>query len=149
MLFVLLGGIALAVSGDPPLAHGAVVTGATVLGDPREWISPDDYPPAALRIGAAGVTRFRLDIDVNGQVTGCTVTQSSGNADLDVTTCTLLTRRARFTPAQDRQGHALAASYSSAVSWQIPAGAPTPPPCMISPGAMPGDIRVTGVPICR
>jgi len=145
MLFLLLGGLAGAPSGERPRAG---TTGPRPAGDPATWIVPDDYPPAALRALTAGTTRFRLAIDANGRVAGCTVTQSSGDADLDATTCTLPTRRATFTPARDRKGHALAASYSSAVIWQIPAGAPDPSQCHVVPAGTPGDIAVTGVPTC-
>ena len=39
---------------------------------------------------------------------------------LDEATCELVTRRARFDPAKNNQGRAVAGNYSSAVRWQLP-----------------------------
>ncbi len=83
-------------------------------------MSTDDYPPSALRNNEAGTVSFKLDIGADGRVTNCTITSSSGFADLDKTACRLLTRRARFTPAKDASGAAMADSYSSRFTWQIP-----------------------------
>jgi protein TonB len=102
----------------PPKPSQAV--GAKAKGNPSEWVTPDDYPPGALRNNEAGVTGFKLDLDGTGKVTNCTVTSSSGFPDLDQTACRLLPRRARFTPAKDASGAGMASSYTSAVRWQIP-----------------------------
>jgi protein TonB len=58
-------------------------------------------------------------IGTDGKVIDCSVTQSSGHADLDAATCTNVKRRARFTPAV-RNGEAVQGSYSNRVRWQIP-----------------------------
>lgn len=92
----------------------------TPLGSPGEWITSDDYPQSALRSSAEGVTGFRLDIDVAGQVTNCTITSSSGAAALDDAVCALVPGRARFTPASDRRGRAVASHIEQRVRWQIP-----------------------------
>ncbi|WBO22197.1 energy transducer TonB [Sphingomonas abietis] len=93
---------------------------AKARGNPGDWVTPDDYPPAALRQGAQGVTGFRLDVGPDGRVTNCTVTSSSGNTDLDQTACRLLPRRARFTPAKDASGNGIATTYSNNIRWQVP-----------------------------
>jgi protein TonB len=89
-------------------------------GAPSEWVTTDDYPANALRAGEQGRTGFRLDIGADGRVTGCTITQSSGSADLDQTACRILTRRARFTPARDAAGNPIASNYASNVLWKLP-----------------------------
>ncbi len=89
-------------------------------GDPGSWITTDDYPPAALRDGKEGRTRFRLGVGADGRVTGCTVVSSSGFDELDQTACRILQRRARFAPAMNAAGQAVASSYSSSVLWRIP-----------------------------
>ncbi len=83
-------------------------------------MSTDDYPPSALRNNEAGTVSFKLDIGADGRVTNCSVTNSSGFADLDQTACRLLIRRARFTPAKDTAGNGIPATYSSRFTWQIP-----------------------------
>lgn len=93
---------------------------ASPKGRPGDWANTNDYPARALRENAEGVTRFRATVGTDGRVTGCEVTGSSGNAELDSTTCTLITRRGRFNPAMDENGQPTTGVYSSAVRWQIP-----------------------------
>lgn len=89
-------------------------------GNPANWLTTDDYPPAALRAGEAGRTKFRLTIGVDGQVTGCSIVVSSGFGELDQTACRLLQRRGRFAPAKNAAGVAIASTYTSSVLWRLP-----------------------------
>jgi len=66
------------------------------------------------------VTRFTVQVGADGRVTSCNVTGSSGTPELDSTTCSLIQRRARFNPATNGDGQAVAGSWSSSVRWQIP-----------------------------
>jgi periplasmic protein TonB len=93
---------------------------ASPKGSFQSLMSTDDYPPSALRNNEAGTVSFKLDVGPDGKVSNCTVTGSSGFADLDQTACRLLQRRARFTPAKDSAGNAIADVYSSRFTWQIP-----------------------------
>jgi len=90
------------------------------LGQPGLWVSERDYPTGELRLNHAGAVGFSLSIGLSGQVTGCTVTRSSGFPILDETTCRLIARRARFEPARDEQGLPVAGQFASTVRWQIP-----------------------------
>jgi periplasmic protein TonB len=94
--------------------------GAVPKGRPGEWASDNDYPTRALQLGQEGVTGFHLAIGTDGKVTDCQITKSSGSPELDKTTCDLMRRRARFTPATDGDGNPAAGSYTSSVRWQIP-----------------------------
>lgn len=85
-----------------------------------DWISESDYPDEARRFEREGRVAFTLAIDASGRVTGCTVTQSSGASSLDAATCRLIRARARFAPAKDAKGRTTAATFSSAVNWQLP-----------------------------
>jgi len=93
--------------------------------DQAAWIGADDYPPPALRAGDQGDVAVRLDVDPSGATAGCTVTRSSGSALLDRTTCDLLRARARFEPAHDRRGRAIASTWSSRIRWQMPGDQPS------------------------
>ncbi|EQB32842.1 energy transducer TonB [Sphingobium ummariense] len=104
----------------PPPAPRQAAKPLTPRGNPASWATTDDYPSRALREGQQGTTGFRLEVGADGRVTSCTVTQSSGSSELDDATCKLVTRRARFTPAEDDQGNKMAASYSNRIRWQIP-----------------------------
>jgi TonB family protein len=88
--------------------------------NPGSWVSTNDYPSRSLQMEEQGTTTFLLSIGTNGLVTRCTVTSSSGSADLDSATCTNITRRARFYPAQDERGRAIASTYVNRVNWRIP-----------------------------
>lgn len=93
---------------------------ARPLNQPASWATPNDYPARDLREGNQGVTGFRLSIGADGKVMRCEVTSSSGFPGLDRAACDKITRRARFAPATDGYGTAVAGSYSSAIRWQIP-----------------------------
>jgi protein TonB len=90
------------------------------LGDPGAWIDRADYPPEALRIGSVGTTSFELGIDLQGRVERCKIVQSSGSADLDAATCTLLGQRASFTAARDLHGQPTRGTYKNRVRWTLP-----------------------------
>ncbi len=117
--------------------------GVKPAGSPGNWISPDDYPPEALRQSQVGTTAFRLAVDKDGHVTDCTVTASSGTASLDAATCRALVARASFVPARDHRGQTIAATYSSSVHWQIPHDSGSPRFSMFSCAVgLPTDIRI-------
>lgn len=88
--------------------------------NPAGWITKDDYPPGASLNDLGGNVGFRLTIDPLGQVSGCVVTQSSGTPELDDATCSLLRIRARFEPATDQQGKAVAGTYANRIRWIMP-----------------------------
>jgi protein TonB len=98
------------------------------LGNPGNWANSEDYPPGPLRRAEEGVTGFTLTIRPDGTVSGCEITKSSGSDDLDQTTCTLITERARFEAATDDHGRKVAGTWSSSIRWQIPEGDPLPQP---------------------
>lgn len=89
-------------------------------GNPGLWVTTNDYPAAALREEREGMVGFSLTIGPNGRVGACSITSSSGSADLDLAACTLITQRARFTPAINEKGKPMAGRYANRVRWQIP-----------------------------
>lgn len=88
-------------------------------GNPAYWIYPDDYPPIAIFDEVQGTSGFRLSYGIDGRVTRCEITASSGSALLDGETCRLLTRRARFV-AGLANGKPVGGTYSNRVRWTIP-----------------------------
>jgi periplasmic protein TonB len=107
-----------ALAGRPGLPQPA--RAPVPAGDPGGWVTPEDYPKAALKAGEQGVTGFLLAVDSAGRVDTCSVTQSSGSLDLDQATCDLILARARFTPALNAQGQPILGTYRSRVKWLIP-----------------------------
>ncbi len=67
-------------------------------------IKDSDYPEAAADAGASGTVQVRYFVNVDGRVSGCVVTRSSGNAALDETTCRLIEQRYRYDPSRDADG---------------------------------------------
>ena len=117
--------------------------------DPGGWIKIGDYPAEALTNRQAGTVAFKLDIDAMGNVAGCRIVDSSGSSALDTMTCALLFIRARFTPARDSVGTAVAGGFSSRITWVFPpdykAG-----PSALKPVELPRGIRdVSGKSILR
>ena len=94
--------------------------GPSPKGQPGNWANSNDYPSRALREEQEGVTRFRVSVGPDGRVASCDITGSSGSSELDSATCSLITRRGRFTPANDGEGQPVSGSWSSSVRWQIP-----------------------------
>ena len=93
---------------------------AGLKGDPGRFFGPDAYPPAAQRAGAQGRVVARLSIGTDGRVSDCSVSSSSGNSDLDETTCRIARRSVKFSPAKDDSGNAIASSYTLPVRWVLP-----------------------------
>ena len=104
----------------PPPPPRFTAKGAVPKGRPADWATDNDYPTSAMREGKQGTTGFRVSVGPDGRVADCSVTRSSGSSELDDTTCKLITRRARFTPAIDGDGKPTTGSFSSSVRWQIP-----------------------------
>lgn len=117
-----LGEIDTTVIGDP---LGSIVptpdpVAATPRNQPSRWVTNGDYRPRWVREGLSGTARFDLAISSKGRVTDCTITKSTGHAQLDTATCKLIAKRARFNPALNSNGNPVSGSYSSAVNWQLP-----------------------------
>lgn len=93
---------------------------AGVIGNPGRFFGPDAYPPAAIRAEAQGRVVAALTIGTDGRVTGCTVTSSSGNSDLDDATCRIARSKVRYTPAKDDAGNPTTGSATLPVRWVLP-----------------------------
>ena len=78
-----------------------------------------DYPRAARKVGAQGSVSVCIAIGADGRVTGCTVTGSSGNGDLDRTTCSLIVKRFHYTPARNSSGQAIASVENTIFDWRL------------------------------
>lgn len=92
-------------------------------GVPLRWIgggiTDADYPRAALKAGASGTVGLRFVVGVNGRVSSCTVTRSSGNRDLDETTCKLIRKRFRYVPSKDAAGRPYADTVTGEHRWDL------------------------------
>ena len=79
-----------------------------------------DYPRAAKRAGIEGTVSVRFTVGTDGRTSGCTVTRSSGNAELDETTCRLIEQRFRYRPAEDTEGRPVPEVVTRTFDWLLP-----------------------------
>ena len=84
--------------------------------------SSDDYPSSALAANEQGTVGVSLTIGPDGRIAECNVTASSGSSALDSATCSILQRRARFTPAYDDRGEPTSDTYAQRITWSVPSG---------------------------
>lgn len=105
----------------PPQDAGAAAK-PRPRGNPSYWVTDDDYPAAAIWERQSGTVGSRLEVDAEGEPTGCTVTASSGSPALDKGTCELLRSRAHFLPARNAAGKPIPGSYNLQFSWVLPDG---------------------------
>ncbi len=103
-----------------PPAPPQISQRAAVKGNPGQFFGPDAYPPAAIRAEAQGRVVAALTVGPDGRVSGCTVTSSSGNSDLDDATCRIARSKVRFTPAKDDAGNPTSSSFTLPVRWVLP-----------------------------
>ena len=103
---------------SPPAV--SLARGVRPRGNQGDWFPQDSYPSAARRAEAEGRVSVQVTVGTDGRVSDCTVTASSGNADLDATTCRLARRNGRFEPARDAQGNPVASLFPlRGVHWRL------------------------------
>ena len=83
----------------------------------RGALRASDYPSVAFTSGTALRIAVRYLVEINGRVTDCDVTRSSGVAELDEITCRLIRERYRFRPARDERGEPVPSYVVDTNSW--------------------------------
>lgn len=112
----------------------------------RTLLSPADYPEAAFRARAAGVSTVRLTVGTDGRVIACAVEEGSGSGALDAAACRIVTARARYGAAKDAAGAPLCDIDVIAVTWRLPASRPAwarPDPGEAAPGSLAAQLNAT------
>lgn len=85
-------------------AGAGLASGAELI---KGRIRNSDYPRSAARAQAEGTVVAKYTVGTDGRPRGCSVIRTSGNAELDATTCRLIEKRFRYRPARDAQGRAV------------------------------------------
>jgi periplasmic protein TonB len=67
-------------------------------------ITNKDYPKTAAKAKIGGTVVAYYTVLASGRVAGCQIKQSSGNSELDATTCSLIEERFRYRPARNSGG---------------------------------------------
>ena len=81
-------------------------------------ISTDDYPSASRAAEEEGVVTVSYTIGVDGKVSACEATKSSGFKRLDDAACNIIMRRWRFNPATEN-GQPVESRKSQPVRWKL------------------------------
>lgn len=87
-----------------------------------------DFPNAEAVIGAGGIVGVRYTVELDGHVTHCRITRSSGNAVLDDTTCRLIEKRFLYVPWKDASGRPVVSTVVHNQEWVNELGPPPPAP---------------------
>ena len=95
--------------------------GGTDLEQIAGEITSRDYPKDLRDAGIGGRVEFTFTVEPNGRVGRCTVTRSSGVAELDALTCRLVQQRFVYRPSTDRHGRPIADEVDGEHDW-IPHG---------------------------
>lgn len=80
-------------------------------------ILPSDYPANLREHGAGGRVGILFAVGENGRVSRCSVTRSSGIAELDTLTCRLIRERFVYRPSTDASGHPIADEVEGEHDW--------------------------------
>jgi protein TonB len=91
--------------------------GGTDLEQIAGEITPRDVPRHLREAGIGGTVRFVFTVGVNGRVTRCAVTRSSGVPELDALTCRLVQQRFVYRPATDRYGRPVSDEVEGEQEW--------------------------------
>lgn len=85
----------------------------------RGDIRDSDYPDHLREAGVTGVVGLRFVVGVNGRVTSCAVTRSSGVPELDALTCRLIVRRFRYRPTINASGRPVPDVVTGEQGWGV------------------------------
>jgi TonB family protein len=89
-------------------AHDTIKSPPTAIKNLR-WLSERDYPKSLLKARWQGDMILRLNVDITGAVTDCSVVVSSGQKPADDATCLRAVQKARFNPAIGADGKPISA----------------------------------------
>lgn len=106
--------------GFDPAEQAALQRRPTPKAHPGRWLSWTDFPKDMNISRANGLVQFRLDIDAQGIVTACHIQQASQPSGFAELTCELISARARFLPALDKNGQPIASFYVNSALWFSP-----------------------------
>lgn len=87
---------------------------------PNSLFTVNDYPGEALRKGQSGTVGVLVWVEADGRVSTCEIVDSTASSVLEQTTCNILKRRARWTPAKDAAGKSVRAPGFTRIRWVLP-----------------------------
>ncbi len=88
--------------------------------NPETWVTSEDSTSDATVTGYGQNVGLRIDVGPDGSPVKCTITEKSGNKDVDDLACANVMERARFIPARDASGKPISSIYQNTVQIRIP-----------------------------
>ena len=82
--------------------------------------STNDYPSSAISQGEQGTVGVHFRIAADGRASDCRVVETSGSPSLDVQTCKMIVKRARFEPARTKAGEPVPSIGFQRIRWELP-----------------------------
>lgn len=110
---------ALAAWGVDLAARGRLRQPAKPLQRLASYVDDTDYPAAALRANESGSSVARLTVGPDGRVSACVTVASSGSKSLDEATCSIFSKRVRFSPAIGPDGRPTVDSHIGRLLWRL------------------------------
>ncbi|WP_324749865.1 TonB family protein [Sphingomonas sp. LY54] len=98
-----------------------------------DWIRHNDYPTSALQRGEEGAVEYRVVVSPEGKPENCEVLAITGEEKFGRLTCSLLMRRARFSPATDEAGQPAYGVFHSINNFWLPKGTKSKYPMRLTP----------------
>lgn len=117
------------------------------LGDPDQWLIPNDLPGAAFQLRTEQI-HLRLTVDSTDKITHCSIEHQSASPPTNERACALIGRVGRFRHALSRAGHPTTGLIDMFLNFgsqrMLAPPAPPPPP----PGGFPYEagLRVVRLP---
>lgn len=89
--------------------------------DEAVWarVLQQNYPTHLLRSRTEGRVQIILTVNAMGRPTNCTIAAATRPQAFDDTVCLLLLQNAKFEPARDESGRAIAALYATRVTFKL------------------------------
>ncbi len=119
---------------------GGIASRAKLVGGK---ITNADYPKSATAARQGGSVTAHFTVGTDGRPSKCRVVKSSGNVDIDATTCRLIEERFRYEPARDKAGRPISDVTGWQQTWWLERGKrkfvrpeddiPKPPPVYVPP----------------
>jgi hypothetical protein len=87
--------------------------------NPTDWLSYQDYPRDMVWRGKESEVAVRLLVDASGKVTKCTSVSHFNEPEFNEVTCDLITKRAKFEPAELADGTKVPSYYAQRVVFRM------------------------------
>lgn len=104
---------------DPKLVD-SIATFPVLAGGVVRLFSTNDYPSTAIMSKEEGTSGVRFWVSKDGKIRECEVVESSHSASLDRQTCSIISKRGRFSPARTSSGEAVESIGYVRVRWELP-----------------------------